>query len=88
MQGGGLFLQPQVELCSSELIAQEVLDFRCVLDLPLLIVELLQGLIPPPVRAEELKLRLLDLDRQCLHLMAPFGCPAIPARLCHVDRGG
>jgi hypothetical protein len=41
MQGSCLLLQPLIEFRCGELVAQEILDFYCVLDLPLLIVEFL-----------------------------------------------
>ena len=44
VQGGGLLLQPQVQLGGGELVAQEVQDLGRVLDLPLLVVQLTQGL--------------------------------------------
>ena len=60
-----------------------------MLDLPLLVVEFLQRLVPAPVSAEDLQLGLLDLDRERLHLVHPLDGAALPARLRHVHpRGG
>ena len=72
MQRGGFLLQPQVQVGGGELVAQEVLHLGRVLDLPLLVVQFLQRLVPAPLRAEDLELDLLDLDRQHLHLVEPL----------------
>ena len=57
VQRGRLLLQEQVEVVVGELVAQEVEHLARLLDLPLVVVQLVQRLVAAPLGAEDLAVR-------------------------------
>ena len=76
---GGVALVVEVERVVGELVAHEVVDLACLLDLALLVVELAQCHVGAPIGAEDLAFESCDLEREDVGLMLPFGEPAVPA---------
>ena len=58
----------------------------CLLDLPLLDVELAQLLVPAAFRAKDLQLGLLDLDVEDLDLVAPVLQAPVPSAFGQIKR--
>ena len=83
-----LLLQEQVEVVRGELVAEEVLDLRRLLDLPLVAVQVVERLVAPPLGAEDLAFGLLDLDGQDLRLVVPLVQAAQPAGVGLVQARG
>ena len=65
---------------------RKAIDLFRLLDLALMRVQLVQHLIAPALRAENLPLDLLDLDDEHLLLVDPFGVAADPASFGEIER--
>ena len=80
-------LQEQIKFVAGELVAEEILQLRGLLHLPVMAVDLSQHLVAAALGAENLAFDLLDLDRQDLGLMVPIDQPACPTRLRDIEAG-
>src|ERR1700720_2542074 len=83
-----LLLQKEVQIMRREFVAQEVQYFHRLFDLPLMNVQILQGLITPPLGAQNLALDLLDLDGENRDLMVPLIQAPLPAGFGQFQSGG